>query len=180
VIEAIASRRSIRAYTDEPVSEEALAQILKAARIAPSGNNTQPWHFIVIRSPEQRAAVAKVSHDQQWMNQAPVFVACVGDITCRIPGYDGPPIDEHTPTWELKQTIRDMGIATEHLVLEAENQGLATCWVAWFTQDEIRPVLGVPDHAFVVAVVTIGHAAKRPDAPHRRRELSAIVHDERW
>jgi len=179
VLEAIANRRSIRAYTDEPISEDALAQILEAARQAPSGNNTQPWHYIVIRSDEQRAAVARVSHNQQWMNTAPVFIACVGDITCRIPGYDGPPLHERTPDWELKQMLRDMGIGIEHLVLEAENQGLGTCWIAWFTQDEIRPVLGAPDHAFVAAVVTLGHPAQAP-AARTRRPMEDIVHHERW
>ena len=180
MIEAIALRRSIRSYTDGPVSEAALDQILEAARLAPSGNNTQPWHYIVIRSDEQRAAVARVSHDQKWMNSAPLFIACVGDIGCRIADYDGPPLDEQTSTWELKQLIRDMGISIEHLVLEAENQGFGTCWVAWFTQEEIRPVLGVPDSAFVVAVVTIGVPAKRPEAPHKRRAIEDIVHRERW
>jgi len=179
LIEAIANRRSIRAYTDEPVSQESLDQILEAARQAPSGNNTQPWHYIVIQSAEQRAAVAKVSHDQKWMNTAPLFIACVGDINCRIPEYDGPPLDENTSAWPLKQMLRDMGIGIEHLVLEAENQGLGTCWVAWFTQDEIRPVLGVPDHAFVAAVVTVGHPTARP-AARSRRPLEDIVHYERW
>jgi nitroreductase len=113
------------------------------------------------------------------MNSAPVFIACVGDITCRIPGYDGPPLDENTPAWPLKQMLRDMGIGIEHLVLEAENQGLGTCWVAWFTQNEIRPVLGVPDHAFVAAVVTIGHPTTRP-AARSRRAMEDIVHFERW
>ena len=180
MIAAIASRRSIRAYADEPVSEEALAQILEAARLAPSGSNTQPWHYIVIRSAERRAAVAKVSHDQKWMNTAPLFIACVGDIGSRIPDYDGPPLDERSALPELKQLIRDMGIGIEHLVLEAENQGLGTCWVAWFTQDEIRRVLGVPDSAYVVAVVTIGVPLKRPETPHRRRAMDDIVHYERW
>ena len=179
MIEAIAQRRSIRAYTDEPVSEEALEEILEAARLAPSGSNTQPWHYIVIRSAEQRAAVAEVSHDQKWMNTAPVFIACEGDIGCRIAEYDGPPLDESSALPELKQLIRDMGIGIEHLVLEAENQGLGTCWVAWFTQDEIRPVLGVPDSAYVVAVVTIGHPVKRPEA-RKRRSMAGIVHHERW
>jgi nitroreductase len=179
VLESIVTRRSIRAYTDEPVSEEALAEILEAARLAPSGSNTQPWHYIVIRSAEQRAAVAKVSHDQKWMNTAPVFIACVGDIRCRIRGYDGPALDEHSELPELKKMAVDMGIGIEHLVLEAENQGLGTCWVAWFTQADIQPVLGVPEGAFVVAVVTLGHPVSRPE-PRKRRPMDEIVHDERW
>ncbi len=179
MLEVIENRRSIRAYTDEPVTDDALAQILEAGRQAPSGNNTQPWHFIVIRSAEQRAAVARVSHDQKWMNSAPVFIACVGDVRCRIPEYDGSPLDEHSELPQLKKLLVDMGIGIEHLVLEAENQGLGTCWVAWFTQAEIQPVLGVPAGCYVVAVITLGHPVSRPE-PRRRRPMAELLHDERW
>ena len=67
VYEAIESRRSIRRYTPERVSESQVEAVLEAARLAPSGSNTQPWRFIVIRSDSQREAVAKASHDQKWM-----------------------------------------------------------------------------------------------------------------
>ena len=91
----------------------------------------------MIRSAEQRAAVAKVSHDQKWMNTAPVFIACVGDIRCRIRGYDGPALDEHSELPEIKKMAVDMGIGIEHLVLEAEIR--ATFDAPEWRIREIRP-----------------------------------------
>jgi nitroreductase len=179
VLEPILDRRSIRKYTAEPVSDAAIEQILEAARLAPSGSNTQPWHFIVVRSEAQRRALAEVSHRQTWMVEAPVHVVCVGDIRCRLPAYEGPALDEASGLPELKQVIRDMAIAVEHLVLEATTLGLGTCWIAWFTQADIRPVLGIPGDKFVLAVVTIGHPAESP-APRARRALSEMVRMERW
>jgi nitroreductase len=72
-----------------------------------------------------------------------------------------------------------VAIAVEHLVLEATSLGLGTCWVAWFTQQEIRPVLGVPEDKYVVAVVTVGHPAESP-APRARRPLGGMVRAEHW
>ena len=175
----ILNRRSIRRYSAEPVPDTAVNQILEAARMAPSGSNTQPWHFIVVRSEERRRAIAEVSHHQAWMVEAPVHIVCVGDIRCRIPAYDGPVLDESSALPDLKQVIRDMAIAVEHLVLEATSLGLGTCWIAWFTQKEIRAVLGIPGDKYVLAVITVGHAAESP-APHPRRALSEMVRAERW
>jgi len=179
VFDAIQNRRSIRKYTPEPVSDSQVEAVLAAARLAPSGSNTQPWRFIVIRSDSQRAAVAKVSHDQKWMLEAPVYIACVAAISARIADYDGVPLDEFSDLPELKQAIRDTSIAAEHLVLRATELGLGTCWVAWFKQDEIRPVLGVPDDNYVLAVITLGHPAQEPKA-RPRHALEDIVFQERW
>ncbi len=177
MLKSILDRRSIRRYTDEPVSDAEIGQILEAARLAPSGSNTQPWRFTVVRDAARRAAVARVSHRQKWMNTAPVHVVCVADIRCRIPGYAGPPLDDDSPLPELKKAIRDASIAIEHLVLEATELGLGTCWVAWFTQPEIRALLDVPPYEYVVAVVTVGHPAEHP-AARQRLPVSAIVRTE--
>jgi len=179
MLKPILDRRSIRKYTAEHVSDAAVEQIIEAARLAPSGSNTQPWQFIVVRSEERRRLIAEVSHRQTWMVEAPVHVVCVGDIGCRIPDYEGPSLDEASDLPDLKQVIRDMAIAVEHLVLEATSQGLGTCWVAWFTQADIRPVLGIPGDKYVLAVVTVGHPAESP-APRSRRTLSEMVRLERW
>jgi nitroreductase len=177
--EIVASRRSIRKYTDEPVDEATVDALLESARLAPSGNNTQPWHFIVVRDPAIRKALATASHDQQWMLTAPVFIACVADIRARITGDAPLQIDELSPRFEVKQIIRDTSIAIEHIVLEAADRGLGTCWIAWFGQQEIRPILGIPSDKFLVAILTVGHPAEEPK-PKSRKRLDQIVHRERW
>ncbi len=180
MLESIQSRRSIRKYkADQKVEDAKLQEILESARIAPSGSNTQPWHFVVVQSDENRQQVANVSHDQQWMMGAPVHIACVADISPRVENSADLKVNEISTEFELKQAIRDVTIATEHMVLAAESLGLGTCWVAWFTQDQIRPVLNIPENQFVVAVLTIGYPDEAPQ-PRPRKAMSDIIHYEKW
>jgi nitroreductase len=179
MINEIRTRRSIRKYTDQPVSEEIVTQLLESARLAPSGKNTQPWHFIVVRSESTRKKLAEVSHRQGWMAEAPVHIVCIGDIRARIGGNDALTVDENSPQFELKQTIRDTSIAVEHMVLEAESMGLSTCWIAWFDQKDIRPVLNIPADKYVLNILTVGYSDENPKARPRKR-LEDVVHYENW
>jgi nitroreductase len=83
VKDAIAQRRSIRRYSDEPVPREIIVELLEAARRAPSGNNSQPWRFIVVEDAALRTRLAKVCHDQAWMADAPVHIAVCADLGAR-------------------------------------------------------------------------------------------------
>ncbi len=173
------TRRSIRKYSDRPVEDEKIIQLLEGARLAPSGDNTQPWHFIIVKSEESKQKLAKASHNQKWMLSAPIFLACVADIRSRVKEDIEISLDEDSSQKELKQIIRDTSIAVEHIVLEADNQGLSTCWVAWFTQKEIRPILNIPSDKYVVCILTLGYADEAPKA-RSRKKLEEIVHYENW
>jgi nitroreductase len=179
MMKEIKLRRSIRKYLDKPVADEKIVHLIESARLAPSGSNTQPWHFIIIRDEGIKQQIAKVSHKQKWMLSAPVFIACVADIRSRIESGIEIILDEKSPQNDLKQIIRDTAIAVEHIVLEAINEGLGTCWVAWFTQNEIRPILGLADDKYVVSVITIGYPAEKPK-PRKRKELKEIIHFDKW
>ncbi|GEM_PF-63422 len=179
MLEPIVHRRSIRKYTDQAVEPEKLETVLTAARLAPSGNNKQPWHFIVVREQERREAIARVCNNQTWMLSAPLFIVAVADASERNPQMAELPMDEETPNWELKRAIRDTAIAVENLLLEADNQGLGTCWVGFFTQDVIRPLVGLPRDKFVLAVIPLGYPAEEPN-PRTRKPLDEIVRYEHW
>lgn len=179
MIEQIKMRRSIRKYLDKPVEDEKIIQLLESARLAPSGSNTQPWHFIIVKSELTRQKLAQASHNQKWMLSAPVFIVCVADIRSRIEDNVEISLDENSPQLELKQIIRDTSIAIEHIVPEAENIGLGACWVAWFTQEEIRPILNVPSDKYVISIITLGYANETPKA-RPRKKLEEIIHNEIW
>lgn len=178
MLSPIKTRRSVRKYTDQPVSDEVVLELLEAARIAPSGNNTQPWRFIIVRDPETKKALAKADHDQKWMEAAPVYIVAVADISCRIK-EPGLVLDEESSPFALKQIIRDTAIAVDHLALEIENGGLATCWTAWFRQKDVRPILAIPEDKFVVAILPVGYGAESPE-PRPRLSMEEIVMYERW
>ncbi|MCL2842318.1 MAG: nitroreductase family protein [Oscillospiraceae bacterium] len=179
MIKEIRTRTSTRKYTDKPVANELVLVLIESARLAPSGSNTQPWNFIIVTSEETKAQIAKANNNQQWMTSAPVFIVCVADIRCRIKDDTEIIVDEHSSLPALKQIIRDSAIAMEHILLEAEHLGLSSCWTAWFTQDDIRPILGVPKDKYVVGILTIGYADK-PGKSAPRRPLDSMIQYEKW
>ena len=179
MIKEIEMRRSIRKYMDKPVDNEKIIEIIESARLAPSGSNTQPWNFIIVRSELTKQRLAEASHNQQWMLSAPVFIVCIADIRCRIPEDVDISLNEDSPQEELKQIIRDTSISIEHILLEANNLGLGTCWVAWFTQEEIRPILNIPSDKYVVGIITVGYTDEKPTARPRKR-LEELIQYESW
>jgi nitroreductase len=179
MIEAIQSRRSIRKYKDQPIEEDTLLKIIDCGRLAPSDSNTQPWNFIIVRSEEMRTKLAHVSHKQDWMAGAPVFIVCVADIRVTTTETGPMDLDEETPGIGPKQIILDTAIAGENMVLAAESLGLGTCWVTWYIQEEIRPVLEIPNDKYVVAIITMGYPDQSPNQ-RPRRPLDEVVRYEKW
>lgn len=179
IMKEIENRRSVRKYQDRKVEKEKLEQILESARLAPSGSNTQPWTFIVVESEETKEKLSIADHNQEWMMSAPLFIVCVADIRCRISDDNRITLNENSPEPELKQIIRDTAIAIAHILLEAEHLGLGTCWTAWFEQDDIRPILNIPEDKYVCGIITLGYgdesSKQRP-----RKTLEEIVRYEKW
>ncbi|WP_459477550.1 nitroreductase family protein [Clostridium saccharoperbutylacetonicum] len=178
MIKEIEMRRSIRKYSDKPVEDNQIRELLESARLAPSGNNTQPWNYIIVKSEKMRQKVVEASHNQKWMLTAPVFIVCVADIRCRIKEEDIY-LDDNSPEDELKRIIRDTSISVGYILLEANNLGLGVCWVAEFTQEEIRPVLNIPTDKYVVGVITVGYPNENPKA-RPRRKIEDMIHYECW
>ena len=161
------SRYACRSYLPGPVEEDRLMRVLEAVRLAPSGSNRQPWKFIIVRDEGVKRRLVPACANQRFIATAPVVVAGVGLMPDRIMscGIPGDPID--------------VAIAMEHLSLAATAEGLATCWIGAFSQDEVREVLAVPDTAWVIELMTLGYPA---DA-HRskiRKPLSEIIVYDRW
>jgi nitroreductase len=148
-LEVVRKRRSIRKYTSEKVSDEKLANILKAGRLAPSGSNRQPWKFIVIRGKEMKVKVAEACSQQLWMGDADTII-----VGCWLP----------VPGLEDIRLMRDVTIAMENIVLAAVNEGLGDCWIGVNGDREraLRPLLQIPPDVGINALVTIGYSAEPP------------------
>ncbi|NLD20478.1 MAG: nitroreductase [Clostridiales bacterium] len=179
MIKEIQSRKSVRVYKDKDVEDKLIMGMIEAARLAPSGNNTQPWTFIIVRTKEMKEKIASADGNQKWMLTAPVFIVCVADIKCRVKDTEGMALNDDSPEAALKKVIRDTSIAVEHLVLEGQHLGLATCWTGWFEQEDMRQVLGIPSDKYVLAVVTVGYAGETKAAP-KKKALEKIVKYEKW
>jgi nitroreductase len=153
ILEAIEKRYSVRHYKDQPVEEDKLAEVLEAARLAPSGSNLQPWKLVVVRD---RATIRSMVHaigGQQFVEQAPVLVvACKNGEGYNIGHrYDG--------------AVVDITIALDHVTLQAASMGLGTCWLGNYDSNEVRALLGIPSENPVVAILALGY----PDESHPRR-----------
>lgn len=163
-------RRSIRRYGDRPVEEEKLQAVLEAARLAPSWANMQCWTYIVVRDQATREAISATlerNPAQKAVAAAPVLI-----VACADPEKSGKVKDQH-------YYLVDIGISLEHLCLEAWNQGLGTCWIGWFDEDKIRPILGVPENIRIVAMTPLGYPATYPEE-RGRKPLEEMVFYERW
>jgi nitroreductase len=166
VFEAIATRHSIRSYSDRPVEEEKLRLILEAARLSPSAANSQDWHFVVVRDKDKIQKLMEAAGGQPFVAEAPcVLVAC---------GKNRRVMDCGQPT----DTI-NCAIAMAYMILEAHALGLGTCWLGRFNAERVREVLGIPAEVSVVTMSPLGYAAE-PPVLKPRKELEDIVSYDRY
>ena len=156
VFKAIQTRRSIRKYTSQQVSEDDLQKILQAGRLAPSAKNLQNWQFIVITDTDIIAKLAEACNQQHFISEVPVVIAGIADPTINH-------------WYEL-----DMGIAFDHMALVATDCGLGSCWIGAFNEPQVRDILSIPKKLRTIILMTIGYAAENP-APRPRKPLSAII-----
>jgi len=161
-LELVKTRRSVRAYRDDPVPEEKLRAVLEAARSAPSAANRQPVHFYVIRDAELRQQMMD-AYSQQWFADAPVIICA-----CSRPAE----------AWQRRDGKSyadvDLTIAMDHLILGAAAEGLGTCWIGAFKPDKLREILAIPEELEPVAMTPLGYPAQQPD-PTPRKSMDEIV-----
>ena len=179
MIKEIRTRRSIRKFNKKNVENDKLIGLIEASRLAPSGKNTQPWRFIIVKNQETKEKIACANNNQKWLSTADVHIVCVADTRSRIKDDTEISVNEQSDLFELKQVIRDTSIATGYLLLEAEALGLSTCWVAWFEQKEIRDILEIPSDKFVIGVVAVGYS-EVVQRPTPRINLAELLRYEKW
>jgi len=171
LFEAIKSRRSVRAFTQEDVSKEEVEKLIDAARWAPSAGNIQPWEFIVVRKPEIKRKLSSAALHQTFIEEAPVvIVVCANQIRSGR-GYGARGVHLYC--------LQDTAAATQNMLLAACALGLATCWVGAFKEEEAKKALNLPKGVRPVAIIPVGHPAKKPMA-RSRRPISEIVHYETY
>lgn len=170
-LELVQKRRSLRSYASTPVESEKLDYVLECARLAPSWKNLQCWRFIVVRDLETRQALADTMTEsnpgRKVLVQAPIAI-----VLCAVPS--------ESEVWEDKDFMMlDAGLAMEHLILAATEQGLGTCWEGWFHEDMARKALNIPEDVRVVAFTPLGYASEER-RPRPRKSRDEIVFDEKW
>ena len=144
--QVVRTPRSVRQFAKKDIAPEVLERVLEAARMAPSGNNQQPWRYVVVRDKKRRAEIAKHCYEQMFVADAPVVIVCLSEC------YDNP----YEPAKD-KAYLNDAIIGIDHLVLAARNEGLGTCWIGALHPDPIRKLLKVPGNVDIVMVIAMGY-----------------------
>lgn len=162
-IELARRRWSCRAFEQRPVEPEKIAKIVEAARVAPTAANRQPVRLTVAKTPEGLAKLAKAAD----LHGAPLAVVACADAqrAWRRP-CDG-----------MRTDLIDAAILTDHMMLEAADLGLGSCWICWFDPAVVRTELALPEGLEPVSILVAGYAAEKPASPDRH-ECARIPADE--
>jgi nitroreductase len=169
VLEAIQKRRSVRKYKEESIPEETLLRVLEAARLAPSGKNFQPWKFIIVKDKEIKERLAQASAEQFFIAKAPIII-----VGCGFPDNSYTRMGRYMKSWSV-----DVTIALEHLILQAQEEGLGTCWIGSFEEEEVKAILNVPEDVKVLALTPLGYPDEIPRF-RGRKSLDEIISYDRY
>jgi len=177
MLELIKSRRSIRKFKTDRISEEALNILLEAVRWAPSWANTQCWELVIVRDPEVKTQLSKTLSPGNPATEA-IAIAPVVIVACAKKGisgyYKGQPSTDKGDWYMF-----DVALAMQNLVLTAHALGLGTVHVGAFDAKEVERILHVPPDIVVVEMIPVG-IPQREVSPPPRKELSQFVYYERY
>jgi len=158
----IETRYSVRAYTDRPVEPAKLEQLLRAAQLAPTAANYQPFRLMVLETRGREAELRRL-YAREWFWQAPLVIAM-----CTVPAEG----------WKRRDGKNyadvDATIAMDHLILAAAALGLGTCWVAAFDPAVARAILQLPKGIEPLAFTPVGYPADQP-TPKTRKPLTDLI-----
>ncbi len=162
-LQFLISRRSIRRFKNEPVSDDLIFKILDSARFAPSAKNSQPWEFIVVRNEVIKEKLGKIHRWASPLLEAPLAVV----VACN---------KEASPTSYLV----DCANAAMYIMLAAHALGLGTVWIKSLRNvEEIQELLRLPKKLIPVAILAVGWPDESPN-PRERKELKKIVHLDKY
>lgn len=158
VNEAILKRRSIRSFTADPVSDEAVKMLLEAGRWAPTGGNRQAWEFVAARNPKLIRSIKMFS---EGLAGTPTLV-----IALCTP--DRSPI-----------TMLDLGMASENMMIQCIELGLGSCAICSFNGPPIKKLLNIPEDVNLVMLLSIGHPEGEPRI-RPKKKLEEIAYSEKY
>lgn len=205
MVKVINDRRSIREFTSEPVSDQDLDIILEAARQAPSGENAQPWRFIIVKDEATRKKMGALAGGgsgrrftaEYATNRMQQRFSSLEDETKKKAAFekltsgkvstfmaDAPVNLVVVGKKDVWDTPYDTSAAIENILLAVTALGLGACWVIApcidiRDEERIKALLGIPEEYKAVSVLSIGHPT-RPHRPRPRLSRNELVFTEKW
>lgn len=171
-LDLVRKRDSTRTFLPRAVEREKIERCLEAARLSPSACNGQPWRFIIVESRPLKNTLAERAFSGPYkMNafaiQAPVIVAVVTLPTRTAATFAG-------LFRSLSYPLIDIGIACEHFVLQATEEGLGTCWIGWFDEKAVKASLSLGRRERVHILLAVGYGDRENRGSRKRKNLQEI------
>jgi nitroreductase len=166
LLETVKTRRSVRAFLDEPLPPGSLDRLLEAVNLAPSAGDLQSYEIYLVQDSVVKEALVHAAYDQTFIEQAPaVLVFCANPLRAKRYGERGASL----------YAVQDATIAAAYAQLAATALGLGTVWVGAFEEERVAQALRLPAGQRPLAIVPVGKPAESPVAAPRR-SLAELVH----
>lgn len=162
----LATRQSIRKFTDAPVSDEVVQNILKMALQAPSAGNRQPWRIVVVRDRDKLEELSQAALNQKFIATCQVLLGIFG-----VPEESA---ERYGDRGRDLYVLQDTAALTYALLLGIHYNGLGGCWIGAFDDDLVAKAFNAPPGYRPVAMIPVGAYEKTPP-PRPRREVSEVV-----
>jgi nitroreductase len=170
LIKAIKTRRSVRRFTNKPVEDEMIKQIIELGNLAPSAGNLQPRDFVVVKNQDTKKKLAKAALNQKFIAQAPFVIVICANMK-RVTPYGNRGHELYT--------IQDTAAAIQNMLLAVVDFGLSSCWVGAFNENMVVDILGLPSYIRPVAILPIGYSDIQ-QGTYSRIPVEDLIRYEKW
>jgi len=168
-IELVRKRKSTRKYSKKTIPDEVLEKCLEAARLAPSACNAQPWKFIIVKANQLKERIVRECFNgvyaiNSFVKKANVLVIVVrqrANYKSRLGGKFR----------NVDYSLIDIGIACDHMTLQAEELGLGSCWIGWFKEKALKKILDIPEKDKIDVIISLGYPEEEYLKPKKRKTL---------
>lgn len=167
VLQAIKARRSVRRFLDKEIPKEILDTFVESIIWAPSAGNLQSRKFYFVFNQQVKEMLVVAAWGQNFIAESPLCVVGCADL--RIKNHYG---DRGSELY----TIQDVSASIQNLLLEAQEQGLASVWVGAFQETEVSEIMNLPNYLRPIAIVPIGYPAESPVPPERVKKENAVTY----
>jgi nitroreductase len=161
VLEALRNRRSVREFTEEPVSRQTLLEIVRAGTWAPSGLNNQPWRFAIVLDSQLKSRFEELTRYGRVIREAAALI---------------PVFLDQDAMYHATKDHQAIGACLQNMLLAAHSMGLGAVWLGEIVKNavRVRDLLGLPGNLELMAVLALGHPARR-DQQSSRKALEEVI-----
>ncbi len=171
-LELVKKRQSIRKYLPKTVSRETIDKCIEAARLAPSACNSQPWTFIIVDNPDKTSELANAAFSGiysmcTFVKKAPVIIVVITEqssYAARVGSF----------LKNIQYSLIDIGIACEHFVLQAAEEGVGTCMIGWFSEKKVKKFLKLPKSAKIDMLISMGYPDDEEMREKNRKPIEEV------